>query len=126
MQRLDLFVDCPGSIECAHVVCVEPELTIDPEQLPVAVSIAPPGNAASPPPSIAPFDEKQARAHQAARAKHLGVPVKQTNSIGMELVLIPPGEFMMGSPATETGRAGHEGSQHGVQITRPITWRRPR
>ncbi len=31
--------------------------------------------------------------HQEAWAKHLGVPVEQTNSIGMKLVLIPPGLF---------------------------------
>ena len=28
----------------------------------------------------------------------------ETNSIGMKLVLIPAGEFQMGSPATEAGR----------------------
>ena len=55
----------------------------------------PPG---APPPAIAPFDAKKAKEHQAAWAKHLGVPVEITNSIGMKLVLIPPGEFMMGSP----------------------------
>ena len=37
--------------------------------------------------------------HQEAWAKHLGVPVEYTNSIGMKFVLIPPGEFMMGSTA---------------------------
>ena len=26
-------------------------------------------------------------------ARHLGVPVEYTNSIGMKFVLIPPGEF---------------------------------
>ena len=51
-----------------------------------------------PPLAVAPFDEKQAKDHQAAWAKHLGVPVEITNSIGMKLVLVPPGEFMMGSP----------------------------
>ena len=33
-----------------------------------------------------------------------GYPWRSTNSIGMQLVLIPAGEFMMGSPATEDGR----------------------
>ena len=55
----------------------------------------PPG---APPPAVAPFDATKAKEHQAAWAKHLGVPVEITNSIGMKLVLIPPGEFMMGSP----------------------------
>ena len=40
-----------------------------------------------------------------------------TNSIGMKFVTIPPGEFMMGSPATEEGRGGDE-LQHRVRITR--------
>ena len=46
-----------------------------------------------PPLAIAPFDEKKAKEHQEAWAKRLGVPVEITNSIGMKLVLIPPGEF---------------------------------
>ena len=49
-------------------------------------------------PAIAPFDAKQARKYQERWAKQLGVPVEITNSIGMKLVLIPPGEFQMGSP----------------------------
>ena len=34
---------------------------------------------------------------QQAAAKASGVPVETTNSIGMKLVLIPAGEFQMGS-----------------------------
>ena len=49
-------------------------------------------------PAVAPFDRPKAKEHQDAWAKHLGVPVEITNSIGMKLVLIPPGEFTMGSP----------------------------
>jgi formylglycine-generating enzyme required for sulfatase activity len=41
-----------------------------------------------------------------------------TNSIGMELVCIPPGEFMMGSPANEEGRNSGEGPQHRVKISK--------
>ncbi len=51
----------------------------------------------APQPAIAPFDAAQARAHQEAWAKHLGLPVEFTNSIGMKFRLIPPGEFLMGS-----------------------------
>jgi formylglycine-generating enzyme required for sulfatase activity/serine/threonine protein kinase len=58
----------------------------------------PPG---APPPAIAPFDTKKAREHQEAWAKYLGVPVEVTNSIGMKFVLIPPGEFLMGSTPEE-------------------------
>ena len=38
-----------------------------------------------------------------------------TNSIGMKLALIPPGEFLMGSPVTENGRHENE-RQHVVRI----------
>jgi len=47
--------------------------------------------AGAPTPAIAPFDAAQARAHQGAWAKHLGVPVDFTNSIGMTFMMIPPG-----------------------------------
>jgi formylglycine-generating enzyme required for sulfatase activity len=39
------------------------------------------------------------------------------NSIGMKLVLIPAGTFMMGSPAGESGRSDDE-QQHEVEITK--------
>ena len=42
-----------------------------------------------------------------------------TNSIGMKLVLIPAGEFLMGSPASEKDRSSDE-SQQRVQITKPF------
>ena len=42
------------------------------------------------------------------------------NTIGMEFVLIPAGEFMMGSPASEGGRDRNEGPQHRVRITKPF------
>ena len=69
--------------------------------------------------AVAPFDEAQARRHQEAWADHLGLDVEITNSIGMRLVLIPPGEFMMGSPESEEHRDNDE-HQHRVRITRPF------
>ena len=39
-----------------------------------------------------------------------------TNSIGMEFVLIPAGEFKMGSPSSEEGRCDEEGPVHKVTI----------
>ncbi|MGD0900612.1 MAG: SUMF1/EgtB/PvdO family nonheme iron enzyme, partial [Thermoguttaceae bacterium] len=81
----------------------------------------------TPPPAVAPFDEKQAKEHQAAWAKHLGLPVEITNSIGMKLVLIPPGEFMMGVPNSYAVNRRFaldpvwgEKPQHPVRITRPF------
>ena len=43
-----------------------------------------------------------------------------TNSIGMKLVLIPAGTFLMGSPKDEEGRFDTEGPQHKVELTRPF------
>jgi len=41
-----------------------------------------------------------------------------TNSIGMKLIYIPPGEFMMGSPDSEKDRHSDEGPQHRVRISK--------
>ena len=93
---------------------------------------------ATPPPAVAPFDAAKARQHQEDWAKHLGVPVEQTNAIGMKLVLIPPGEFDMGSTAEEiqwtmdyakknerpsqwdVQRVPTEAPRHRVKITKPF------
>jgi len=74
---------------------------------------------ADPPLAVAPFDSDQAKAHQKAWVDHLGVPVQTTNSLGMKLNLIPPGEFTMGSPESELGRNKGE-TQHLVKITKPF------
>ena len=59
----------------------------------------PHGSGKVPPPlSVAPFDAKAAILHQKRWANYLRLSVEVTNAIGMKLVLIPPGEFMMGSP----------------------------
>ena len=89
--------------------------------------------APKPPPSaVAPFDENTAKQHQARWAEHLHAPVVETNSIGMKLVIIPPGEFDMGSPdvlvQTERKNADEvyarhldgELPRHHVRITQPF------
>ena len=43
-----------------------------------------------------------------------------TNSIGMKLVLIPAGEFLMGSPDSDKDAEDDEKPQHRVRITRPF------
>jgi formylglycine-generating enzyme required for sulfatase activity/serine/threonine protein kinase len=95
------------------------------------------GDSHAPPPAVAPFDAAQAKQHQEAWAKHLGVPVEETNSIGMPLVLIPPGEFDMGSTPEEIewaleqgkenkeqqwyfGKIPTEAPRHHVKITKPF------
>jgi formylglycine-generating enzyme required for sulfatase activity len=44
-------------------------------------------------------------------------PKENTNSIGMKLVLIPKGTFMMGSPESEQGHQKDE-NQHWVTISK--------
>ena len=44
---------------------------------------------------------------------------EQTNTIGMKFILIPPGEFVMGSPESEKGRQENE-IAHPVRITKPF------
>jgi formylglycine-generating enzyme required for sulfatase activity len=46
-------------------------------------------------------------------------PKSITNSIGMKLVLVEPGTFLMGSPEEEVGHLNSE-HQHEVEITRPF------
>jgi formylglycine-generating enzyme required for sulfatase activity len=91
----------------------------------------PPG---APPPAVAPFDPKKAKEHQEGWAKQLGAAVELSNSIGMKLALVPPGEFEMGSPQELIDEAlkapdieewvkpylSAEGPRHHVRITRPF------
>jgi formylglycine-generating enzyme required for sulfatase activity/serine/threonine protein kinase len=79
-------------------------------------------------------DAKKAKEQQETWGRLLGVPVEITNSIGMKLVLIPPGEFMMGASGElikeELKAAGAEdwykdrlpgeGPRHRVRITKPF------
>jgi formylglycine-generating enzyme required for sulfatase activity/serine/threonine protein kinase len=99
----------------------------------------------APPLAIAPFDAEQAMQHQQAWAKYLGVTMeteivvgrnKDGKDIKLTMVLIPPGEFLMGSSDEEQARfleeaktsndqwgmdrISKEGPQHRVRITRPF------
>ncbi|MHB8971759.1 MAG: formylglycine-generating enzyme family protein [Pirellulaceae bacterium] len=70
---------------------------------------------ATPPETAAP--QEPAAPEQQAAAEKSGRPVVEKNSIGMTLVLIPSGEFQMGSPGTEVGRDDDE-QAHRVRITK--------
>ena len=87
----------------------------------------------APPAAIAPFPAEKAREHQEAWARYLKIPVESTNSLGMKFRLVPPGEFLLGSPQEEidellTQQSGsewqnkilREGPQHRVALTQPI------
>jgi formylglycine-generating enzyme required for sulfatase activity/serine/threonine protein kinase len=83
-----------------------------------AKTMSPAGTPGPLSPAVAPFDEKQAKQHRAAWATQVGAPAEITNSIGMKLVLIPPGEFMMGSPDSDKDAYATEKPQHRVRITK--------
>lgn len=93
-----------------------------------------PSSEQAPAAAIAPFDAEQAKQHQEAWAKYLGVRVEYTNTIGMKFRLIPPGEFQRGSAPEEIEAAlkqfasdpnwqefaKSEGPRHKVTLTQPI------
>ncbi len=67
-----------------------------------------------------PFSADAARAYQRTYADWLGMPLEWKNDLGMTFVLIPPGRFLMGSPADEPGHnlSGYDESpRHPVTLT---------
>lgn len=100
----------------------------------------------TPPPAIAPFDADKAKRLQQEWADFLDVPVereiivgqnKDGQDVNLTMVLIPPGEFLMGSSDQErtqflegyakaandqwaASRIPSEGPEHPVRITRPF------
>ena len=97
----------------------------------------------APPPAVAQFDADAAKRHQQAWADYLSVPVEKEVVVGKDedgeevtltMVLIPPGEFMMGINDEDRAKllevAGKDkylidmihsaGPQHRVRITRPF------
>jgi eukaryotic-like serine/threonine-protein kinase len=65
-----------------------------------------------------PFSANDAAARQRDWARHLRCEVYEKNSLGMELAIIPPGSFKMGSPDSEKDRRDNEGPVM-VTLTRP-------
>jgi formylglycine-generating enzyme required for sulfatase activity len=67
---------------------------------------------------VAPFNETSAKEAQANWAAYLKTPAQLTNSNDMKFVLVPPGEFMMGS---EDPRLPQDVRPvHRVRITKPL------
>ena len=71
----------------------------------------------------APFSAVAAKTAQMELAKSLNKPIEAKIDLGkgikLEMVLIPAGKFMMGSPASEVGRVDNE-TQHEVTLTKPF------
>ena len=74
--------------------------------------------------AVAPFDARTAGELQQKTAAYLEKPVLKTIDLGddtqIELVLIPAGEFDMGSPPLEYSRANDEGPVRRVTISTPF------
>ena len=72
---------------------------------------------------VAPFSEAKAKEVQNSLAKKLGVAVETKiplgNGVDLEMVLIPPGKFMMGSSLTESNREINQ-LLHEVIISKPF------
>ena len=76
---------------------------VNPDDLPKTVGLGKP----APEPLIKPINESSK-----------AIPNNLQNSIGMEFVLIPAGEFDMGSPSDEEGRMDDEWPVHRVKISK--------
>ena len=98
---------------------------------PVTVPVAPAIPKIGPPEVIpttinqleVPFTKIKANEKQNEVAKILQKEVEERvnlgNGVGLDLVLIPAGKFVMGSPTTEVGRNNDE-TQHEVTLTKPF------
>ncbi|MCL2713883.1 MAG: formylglycine-generating enzyme family protein [Alphaproteobacteria bacterium] len=90
-----------------------------------ALATTPPAVAASPCASEAidaPSSSREACPLSAA-AEHSLKPkdvFKECDKGCPEMVVVPPGSFIMGSPESEKGRMGQEGPQHRITIARPF------
>ena len=92
------------------------------------------GIGAHPPVAVAPFGPKAARAYQQAWAQYLDIPLERELDLGggvkMHFVLIPPGEYEMGTARLHAKQLGklpvwlkwlkREQPLHRVRITRPF------
>ena len=71
-----------------------------------------------------PMDATEAEQLQEQTAWDLGIPVEKNISLGLNtslsLILIPAGQFRMGSPKSERLRDSDEGPLHLVRITKPF------
>ncbi|MDH3717646.1 MAG: formylglycine-generating enzyme family protein [Planctomycetota bacterium] len=79
-----------------------------------AMLVSPLGSAETPATALSAIE---AKSRQQASADRLKIPARLTNSLGMELAMIPAGQFMRGSPPGEEGRRADE-TRHPVRLTK--------
>ena len=74
--------------------------------------------------AVAPFDAGMAGDLQEETASYLDIPLFRKIDLGddtqIELILIPAGEFDMGSAHSEEARANDEGPVHPVKLANPF------
>jgi len=75
-----------------------------------------------PPLAKAPFNAQQAKEFQQQWSKHIGQPVARTNSIGMKMVLLPPGEYTMGRTEEQFDKVLEIAKKDGREPARAATW----
>ncbi len=94
----------------------------DAEKVLARLLALPPRTAGPPKPPRFPFDAAAAQRYQREYAEWRGLPLEIANRAGINLVLIPPGTFLMGSPKDEPGHGsgGYDETQHEVTLTRPF------
>ena len=107
IQRGGSFRDLPATSRCATCASFEPASRSYNVGFRVAREPVAPVPKTLPAPTAAPIKTKAE------------LPTI-TNSIGLQLTLIPAGEFTMGSPEGEVGGGADERPQHPVRITRPF------
>lgn len=95
----------------------EPELIVAPREVERPPALPP--KKVAPPPLQAPFTAAEAQQRQAAWARFLDMPSTQTSPTGIKLVLVPPGEFQMGTPGDGHG-GGKDELPHRVYLSRPF------
>jgi formylglycine-generating enzyme required for sulfatase activity len=78
--------------------------------------------AETPPLAKAPFNAEQAKGFQQQWAEHIGKSLVHTNSIGMKMVLIPPGEFTMGRTEEQFDKVLEIAEKEGREPGRAATW----
>ena len=76
----------------------------------------------NPPLAKAPFSAEQAKEFQQQWSKHIVKPVVETNSIGMKMVLVPPGEYTMGRTEEQFDKVLEIGRREGREPARVATW----
>jgi formylglycine-generating enzyme required for sulfatase activity len=67
-----------------------------------------------------PFDAREAQRRISVTAENYRLPPRRSNDLGMSLQLIPPGEFLCGSPENEPGRNFQDADLHRAVIERPF------